>query len=127
MKPGNSDPRLPDLTRAFEDMPADHPCREEHKLLPLQRAALPLLLWLFDPLRDRATGKSYVLAVAAIELAKRGMRVRMEEPSFEEVPYSRHSHFVNLVMRVAREHYPRDIFIYSRTRNELEYRGTRPE
>jgi hypothetical protein len=120
--------RLPDISAYKTYLPTDHPMNEEAILTSTQAFALPVLMWLIDPDRNRATGRSTVVAHALIELAKRGRVVQLEDLSLTSTQQSnRHRQaFKEVVMRIAREHYPRDIFDVSLSENELRYVGRRP-
>lgn len=133
--PAPINPFMPDLQDRLDEMlPAGHPSVEQPMLSPMQAQALPTLLWFFDQMRARGTGKSYTMAVVLIELAKRGYRVGIIDPSQTLVDSSypnrqrSNRYMAGLVTRVFTEHYPRDIFHVIRKGDEYEliYVGRRP-
>lgn len=123
---------LSDMVQAF---PPGHPGREQPMLTPYQQMALPMLLWLLDPQRHRGEGRSTVLAHAVIELAMRGYSVPLEDLSQFINQHSEHrtrGYFMDLVARIAHEHYPGHIFNIGSVQNfrhgdgRLQYVGRRP-
>ncbi len=112
-----------------------HPAAETPMLTPYQQMALPVLLWLLDPSRNRGEGRSTLMAHAAIELAMRGHVVPLEDFSqFLSARGDKHRqarYFVDLVMRLIHEHYPGHLFNLQQPHGygidrELVYVGRRP-
>lgn len=97
-----------------------------------QEFALPILLWFFDQDRDRGTGRSYLAAVVAIELAMRGQSVVLEDVSRAFIPHEdsrQQRYFKDLVWRVVQTHYHGHQFRLDPSRNigeVLKYLGRRP-
>lgn len=130
-----NNPYLPDIQELCrQGLSPEHPANEQPRLTPLQSVAYQSLLWFFDTMRARASGRSYVMAHVIIELAKRGQEVGVVDHSEmlnddgRSARYSRtRGYLVDMIFRVAKEHYPRDIFEYNSMRNTLVYKGRRPQ
>jgi hypothetical protein len=131
--PAPLNPFLPDLQERIDAcLPDGHPAKETPRLTPLQKVAYESLLWFFDPQRARGSGRSYVMACVLIELAKRGYSVEVADVHMEPTDqrgagFRRDRYMVDLILRIAAEHFPRDIFTFDFQRRRLEYRGRRPE
>ena len=116
--------------RLREMLPPDDPINEERLLTAYQQLAFPSVMWLVDTHRLRASGRSYLCAIAAIELAMRGHEVHLVDPSIVLTHgvdhYQRHRHFGQLVERVAREKFPRHRFEFRLADHTMRYLGRRP-
>lgn len=112
-----------------EHLPASHPMNNPPILTQLQQAHLPALMWLFDTNRYRAQGRSTLLAYVAIQLAMQGTRVYLNDVSIHLTNKGEHrqqSYFVDLVLRMTRDHFREHIFVYNDAQRTLEYRGRHP-
>lgn len=120
-----------DPERLSAHMPSGHPAVEDSRLTLFQQQALPTLLWFFDQQRNRATGRSHLMAHILIELAKRGEEVVLQDlstaPEFGRGQnYSRTRRFADDVLRLTRSVYFEDYFSYNHQTNTMVYRGRRP-
>jgi hypothetical protein len=118
-----------DRDRILDTLPPGHPFAEENRLTMFQQQALPTLLWFFDQQRNRATGRSHLMAYVLIELAMRGQRVVLEDLSL--APENRHSYrtnrrFAETVLEVTYREFQGHLFDYDHGRNTLQYRGRKP-
>lgn len=112
-------------------MPSGHPAVEDQRLTLFQQQALPALLWFFDLERNRATGRSHLMAHVLIELAMRGQKVVLEDLSAAAQDCYRGHHgrptrFAATVLGLAQTVYAGHYFDYDHGQNTLRYRGRRP-
>lgn len=127
--PRRANPFGPDET-FFQYLPPDHPAAAPRMLTPLQEQVMPALMWLFDTQRNRAEGRSTVLAHVAIRLAIQGEVVHLDDVSElftgQRTPGRRAHQFRDLVLSIAREHYRGHRFDWGERTNTLHYVGRNP-
>lgn len=84
--------------------------------------------WALNGNLNRGSGKSFVMAYAAVQMAIRGARVFMYDPSLvytHGVGYTTHSHFRHTIMEVARVYFPEFEFEFAAVANWFRCIGTR--
>jgi len=101
-------PHMPEsYYKQLESLPENDPAREKGRLTTMQSFALPILLWFFDNRRNRAAGRTHLMAITCIELAIKGNTVPLSDPSTFMLG-SNHlmdSHFIKLVIELLKKHY----------------------
>ena len=97
----------------------------QENLTIMQQFALPVLLWFFDCTRDRATGRSYLMARVLIELMLRGQEVVLVDRSMSVgLPLVQRSYFISLVQNILQKNYPYVQYTYHRVNNTLRLGDT---
>lgn len=103
---------------------------EEVRLLtPIQEFALPVLMWFFDLGRNRATGRSHLMAIVCIELAMRGEKVYLDDVSFWPTmgrSEPNRGNFMHLVGKILQENYNNHIFEIDMQNKIMKYKGKKP-
>ena len=124
-------PYLPDdfVDRLSHSLPESHPANEVESLTPLQKFALPVLLWFFDYDRYLGQGRTELMAEILIQMAMRGKAVKVHDWSRAlaiNVNLRETEHMINVIFDRIKKYYPKHIFEFRKMEYTLIYKGKRP-